>query len=165
MSPDPSLAAPSFLRTKLVCPRYVSIAHYVELVRNGQIKTLPRELVAQVRLLMKETSIFHPASPQHPGAQNAHGKEYCTVASARKRCHLVALGGLRPSSGGICGHLMRGPGGMLCGVLCSPHDPLPEFFGLITQQLSLPADKFALDLCEFLWLFHTNELVREVERI
>src|SRR5215813_4830429 len=40
-------------------------------------------------------------------------------------------------------------------------NPLPG----ACQHLSLPTDKLGLDTSEFLRLFHTNELVSEVERI
>jgi len=42
-----------FLRTKLARLCCVLVAHCVELMRDGQIKALPRELVTRVCLLMK----------------------------------------------------------------------------------------------------------------
>jgi hypothetical protein len=68
--------------------------------------------------------------------------------------------GLGKSSGWFRSSLPCG----LCCVLHSPHY-LPELFGLIFQQLSLPTDELSLDLSEFLWLFHTNKLLSNVERI
>src|SRR6266436_3725728 len=57
-----------FLRTKLA--RLQLIAHYVELMRDGQIKALPRELVTPVSLLMKETCVLHLGTPRRPRARN-----------------------------------------------------------------------------------------------
>src|SRR5438067_10349683 len=69
--------------------------------------------------------------------------------------------GLGTSSGRFCRSRQCG----LCRVMYSLHDPFPDLFRLISQQLSLPTDELGLDLREFLWLFHTNELVSKVERI
>jgi hypothetical protein len=52
-----------FLRTKLARLCCVLVAHCVELMRDGQIKALPRELVTPVCLLVKETRVLHPRSP------------------------------------------------------------------------------------------------------
>ena len=52
-----------------------------------------------------------------------------------------------------------------CGIVGALHDPLSEFFRLISQQLSLPANEFALDAREFLRLLHPHELMRAVESI
>jgi hypothetical protein len=51
-----------FLRTKLARLCCVLIPHSIELMGDGQIKALPRELVARVGLLMKETHVLHPGS-------------------------------------------------------------------------------------------------------
>ena len=48
------------------------IAYRIELMRDGQVKALPRELVATVGLLMKETRVLH--SSWVPGARNDPGK-------------------------------------------------------------------------------------------
>ncbi len=50
-----------FLRPKPARLRCVRIAHHIELVRDGQIKALPRELVTPVGLLMQETRVFDPS--------------------------------------------------------------------------------------------------------
>src|SRR5262245_39375102 len=50
-------------------------------------------------------------------------------------------------------------------LIGSPHDALPELFGLISQDLSLPADELALKLGEFLWFLHANELLNKVESV
>src|SRR5204863_1597135 len=59
-------------RPKLARLRCMRIAHYVELMRDSQIKGLPRELITPVCLLMKETYVLHPGSPQHPRTRDAH---------------------------------------------------------------------------------------------
>ena len=48
------LACLPFLPTKLARLRCVLVSHCVELIRYGQIKALPRELVTPVCLLMKD---------------------------------------------------------------------------------------------------------------
>src|SRR5262249_29270695 len=61
-----------FLRPKLARLCCELIAHKVELMRHGQIKALPCELVTPVGLLMKETRVFNPSSsPRHPRTRNA----------------------------------------------------------------------------------------------
>ena len=50
-----------FLRLKLARLRCELVPHYVELMRHGQIKALPCELVTPVGLLMKETRVFNPS--------------------------------------------------------------------------------------------------------
>ncbi len=57
---------------KLARFRSMRIAYRIELMRDGQVKALPRELVATVGLLMKETRVLH--SSWVPGARNDPGK-------------------------------------------------------------------------------------------
>src|SRR5262249_22136976 len=64
---------------------------------------------------------------------------------------------LRPSAGRFGRSLHCG----LCRVIFVLHNPLPGG----CQHLSLPIDELGLDTREFLGLFHTNELVSEVECI
>src|SRR5215831_5437327 len=49
--------------------------------------------------------------------------------------------------------------GRLFYLLYSLHHPLPELLGLVREHLSLPTNKVALDLGEFLGLFDTNDFV------
>jgi hypothetical protein len=57
------LAFLPFRRPKLARLRCKLVAHYVELMRDGQIYALPRELVTPVRLPMKETRVLHSRYP------------------------------------------------------------------------------------------------------
>jgi hypothetical protein len=54
--------------------------------------------------------------------------------------------------------------GRLFYLLYPLHHPLPEPLGLVAEHLSLPTNKVALDLDEFLGLFDTNDFVSKIER-
>src|SRR5262249_53339767 len=123
---------------QLPCPCSEFIAHSVELVRDGQIKALPGELVAPVRLPLDEARNFHAGSHLFDGS-GGFGSPSCRFRRARER---------------RLGHLIG-----------SPHDALPQLFGLVSQDLSLPADELALKLGEFLWFLHAKELLNKVERV
>src|SRR5262249_24173402 len=70
---------------------------------------------------------------------------------------LIASCGLRSSSGWLGRSLQYG----LRHFIYVLHNPLPG----ACQHSSLPIDELGLDTREILGLFHTNELVGEVERI
>ena len=126
-------------RLKFTRLRYELIAHYVELLRHGQVKALPCELVTPASLLIEKVRILHFHSPRRwarlsRGFESPSSMFRCSVQSSP--CHIVQF--------------------------C---DPLAELLGLISRQLSLAADKIALKLHQFLRLLHTKELVGKVERV
>src|SRR5262245_12019491 len=137
----------SSVPVQLPCPCSELIAHGVELVRDGEIKALPGELVAPVRLPLDEARNFHAGSLRCSSACDAH---------------------LLDDSGGFGSpsrRFRRARKGRLGHLIGSPHDALPQLFGLVSQDLSLPADELALKLGKFLRFLHAKELLNKVERV
>jgi hypothetical protein len=76
------------------------VTHYVELMRDRQIKGLPRKLVTPVSLLTEEACVLRPCwSPRHPRARDDPSKCSCTDkrgSSHRLMRPRIVFGMIRP---------------------------------------------------------------------
>src|SRR5258708_32669527 len=82
---NPRLPFLPFLRTKLARLCCVLVAHCVELMRDGQIKALPRELVTPVCLLVSIPALRDTHEPEMTSS-----KRSCTDGPWRSFAHAAS---------------------------------------------------------------------------
>lgn len=90
----------SLPRMKIAHFRCKLVTHYVELMRDRQMKGLPRKLVTPVSLLTEEACVLRPCwSPRHPRTRDDPSKCSCTDkrgSSHRLMRPRIVFGMIRP---------------------------------------------------------------------